>query len=728
MKKFFKWLSIILLTIIGLFIALILALPVLIDPNDFKDEIVATVQQHTGRILIIEGNIQLSVFPWLGLQLGKTSLSNATGFGQQPMLQLENIRLGVKFLPLLRQELQTDQTTLEGLQVNLQRKANGTNNWEDLVTTQQTTTTSTTPTKNNTANAAPLAAFVIGGLQLKNARVTWKDQQSQQVWTVSNLDVTTGAIQWDRAFAIKLAMSAEAEHLQARGQINLATSMTLHQDQRIELQNLKLAQQLWHPQLPVSPVDLQATLAGVHVDLNKQTLKLNDLQLRNNALLIKTNANVIRLLDAPQYDAVIEIPSFNPRQLSTAFKIALPKDLPERALTKLQTHLTLKGNTNSLTMTKLDLHLDDSHLTGSAALPSFAPLKYRYQLDLDKLDVDAYQAKTSDKQVAASPAAGAAAATQLPLDLLRSLDIKGQFNIGQLKVSNLTLSKIETHMNAGNGIIRIHPLGAQLYAGKYVGDLNLNAQGPQPVLSVNEKLHSIALGPLLKDFIGDDKLHGTTDLHAKLITRGSDVADMRKQLNGSLSADMKDGYLKGIDIDYAERKLRAKLKGEPVPSKPKKPQTGFSKLEAAFNIKNGIAQTQTLNAQLPHARMQGSGDIDLIQEQLNMTLNFKFSSKVQGQAGKSYAEMDRIALPVHLRGPITQPQYDIDFDAVLKTILKDKINKQKAEAKAKYEKKLQDEKAKAKAEYEQKIKDEKQQLKDKLNKKADDFLHKLFKR
>ena len=118
MKKFFKWLSIILLTIVGLFIALIIALPFLIDPNDFKNEIAARVQQHTGRVLTIDGDIQLSVFPWLGLQLGKTQLSNAPGFGQQPMLQLENIKLGVKLLPLLRQELQTDETTLNGLQVN----------------------------------------------------------------------------------------------------------------------------------------------------------------------------------------------------------------------------------------------------------------------------------------------------------------------------------------------------------------------------------------------------------------------------------------------------------------------------------------------------------------------------------------------------------------------------------------------------------------------------------
>jgi AsmA protein len=188
---------------------------------------------------------------------------------------------------------------------------------------------------------------------------------------------------------------------------------------------------------------------------------------------------------------------------------------------------------------------------------------------------------------------------------------------------------------------------------------------------------------------------------------------MRQQLNGTLTATLKDGYLKGIDIDYAERKLHAQIKHEPLPTKPEKPQTGFSKLDAAFHLQNGIAHTQTLTAQLPHARMQGSGDIDLVREQLNMTLNFKFSSDVQGQTGKSYAELDRVALPVHLRGPLTKPEYDIDFDAALKALLQREIDKRKADEKAKVE---------------QKIQQEKQQLKEKLQQKADDFLKNLLNR
>ena len=713
MKKILKWLLIFLLAVIGLCAAVIVALPFLINPNDFKSEIAAAVQQHTGRVLTLTGDIKLSIFPWLGLQLGKARLSNAPGFGQTPMLQLDSIKLGVKLLPLLRHELQTDQTTLRGLQINLQRQVNGRNNWDDLLTATQASDAQATSAKPAAGTAAPLAALAIGGLQIENASIRWDDQQAKQHWQITNLDMSSGVIQWDKTFALKLSLSARAKHLEARSEIKFTTNVTLHQDKRLELEGLKLAQQLWYPQLSSAPLNLQASLEEAHLDLAKQTLTLKKLQLQNGALIIKADARAEKILAAPEYQAVIDIPLFNPRNWLAKHDITIPQDLPHAALSKLQAHVALKGNTHSLTFNQLDLRLDNSHLSGSASLPSLAPASYRYKLSLDKIDIDAYQPKTARKKIVATPTTGVAAATQLPMALLRSLDIQGQFNIEQLKVSNLNMTRIETKLNAHKGLLRLHPLRAQLYAGTYSGDLQLNAQGRQPSLSTNENLKAVALGPLLKDFMGDDKLHGTTNLQARLTTRGSDLTGMRQQLDGSIVADMKDGYLKDVDIDYAERKLRAQVKREPLPAKPEKLQTGFSKLEAVFRLRNGIAHTQTLTAQLPHARMQGGGDIDLVREQLNMTLNFKFTSDVQGQAGKAYSELDRIALPVHLRGPFTKLEYDIDFDAALKALLQKKIDKQKKEAKTRYE---------------QKIQQEKQQLKEKLNQKADDFLKKLLNR
>ena len=51
-------------------IAGLIALPFIVDPNDYKQEISSQVEKATGRTLILDGDIKLSVFPWIALELG----------------------------------------------------------------------------------------------------------------------------------------------------------------------------------------------------------------------------------------------------------------------------------------------------------------------------------------------------------------------------------------------------------------------------------------------------------------------------------------------------------------------------------------------------------------------------------------------------------------------------------------------------------------------------------
>lgn len=46
-----------------LIIAVVILIPMFVDPNDHKDRIVAEVKKATGRDLSIGGDIELSVFP-----------------------------------------------------------------------------------------------------------------------------------------------------------------------------------------------------------------------------------------------------------------------------------------------------------------------------------------------------------------------------------------------------------------------------------------------------------------------------------------------------------------------------------------------------------------------------------------------------------------------------------------------------------------------------------------
>ncbi len=54
------------------------------DPNDYKGWISTKFQEQTGRTLTLEGDIEMTFYPWLGMQANGVTISNAAGFGDQP--------------------------------------------------------------------------------------------------------------------------------------------------------------------------------------------------------------------------------------------------------------------------------------------------------------------------------------------------------------------------------------------------------------------------------------------------------------------------------------------------------------------------------------------------------------------------------------------------------------------------------------------------------------------
>ena len=132
MGKLLKFLFGLVLAVVLLVAAAAVIIPLVVDPNDFKEEIVEQVKQATGRDLSIEGDIELSVFPWLGVELGSLALSQPEGFGDEPFAAVEHAQVRAKLMPLLEKRLEVDTVQLKGLRLSLIRNQQGMGNWEDL--------------------------------------------------------------------------------------------------------------------------------------------------------------------------------------------------------------------------------------------------------------------------------------------------------------------------------------------------------------------------------------------------------------------------------------------------------------------------------------------------------------------------------------------------------------------------------------------------------------------
>ena len=158
--------------VIGFVIILVLSIGVItitfinFDPNNYKETIAAKVKEQTGRSLSINGDIDLTLYPWLGINVEGINLSNTTNFGDTPFLETKTIKARAKLLPLLRKELEMDTLVLHGVRVNLATDSKGVNNWDDLVNSKEK--------KQNANQNLPFAALILGGIDIKNGSIKFK--------------------------------------------------------------------------------------------------------------------------------------------------------------------------------------------------------------------------------------------------------------------------------------------------------------------------------------------------------------------------------------------------------------------------------------------------------------------------------------------------------------------------------------------------------------------------
>jgi AsmA protein len=171
------------------FVAAAVLLPLIFDPNDYKQALVEQVKEQTGRDLRIDGDIELSVFPWIGIDVGKVALSNAAGFAEPVFAGTDEISIRVKLLPLLSKRVEMDTITVHGLTLNLARDAAGRNNWDDLAAAGSGA--GATGTTDASGGQMAAAALAIGGLDIRDANLSWDDASQGQRFDISKLSMRT---------------------------------------------------------------------------------------------------------------------------------------------------------------------------------------------------------------------------------------------------------------------------------------------------------------------------------------------------------------------------------------------------------------------------------------------------------------------------------------------------------------------------------------------------------
>jgi AsmA protein len=675
MGRVLKILLIVIAGVVGIVVIAAVALLLFFDPNDFRDEISAQVTQTTGREFAIEGDLGLSVFPWLAVEVGRSTLGNAQGFGEQPFASFENASLSVRLMPLIfRQEVTIGTASLDSLMLNLQVAADGSNNWEDLAEADAAAA------EQPEQAAGTLDSLDIANVQVSNAEVRYSDAQSGGSYLIRGLSLETGRIAGDLPFEMDAEFDFEAEpgelggHLAVQGTTTLGSAFD-----KVMLENLSVSGQL--AGIAERPTDLEFGARSIAVDMNAETVTMGEMDLGILGLRVTADVAPFSYAGTPEPRATVRVEPFSLKDLMRAMGTEPPVTADPSALGRVAFSAEAAVGETALVLRSMSLSLDDTTLTGQLSYPLTDAGPIEFDLAADSIDVDAYMA----------PAGETAAEEQtnpddieIPVDMIRSLNARGKVTLERATLSGMLFEKLELGLNSSDGKLRLHPISAELFEGTYTGDVRIDASGEVPAIAVNEKIAGVSLTPLARSMFQQENISGTIAGSFELRGSGQNLAQIRSDLDGNMAFELADGAWEGTDVWHQLRSARALLRKEPPPERRNPPRTEFSSVIATGTVTNGVFRNQDLLAELPFLQLTGNGSVDLVKAELDYSMQARVLERPEFVDGASQAELadfTEAVIPLSISGPLSSPTIRPDIGGMLKAEARKVVEEKRDELK-----------------------------------------------
>jgi len=221
-------------------LAVVTWLVLFFDANDYREQMANGFKEATGREISIAGDLNTSFFPWIGIQTGAIEVANAPGFGDAPLAGIQAAKIKLKLMPLLSGAVEMDTVVLDGLQANLITLKNGKTNWEFGGSGAAEAGSSAKKETSDDAGQT-LAALAIGGIEMKNANITWDDRQSGTKLELTKMKLETGAVSFDSPVPVSFNTEFAVNGSEMTGNMQVSTDLKLARDlQKVDLKDFNI--------------------------------------------------------------------------------------------------------------------------------------------------------------------------------------------------------------------------------------------------------------------------------------------------------------------------------------------------------------------------------------------------------------------------------------------------------------------------------------------------------
>lgn len=594
--------------LLGLVLLLVVAgviLLVSVNTEQNKSAIQAAVLSSTGYELTIAGDMDIALFPSLGLTLNDVRLKNPAAV--QELASTTAALLSVDLRALLGGEILVRELSTDDLHVNYYIDAEGLSNW-DL----------NRPNSNNESGAAPqqsgssdssgddgeTIAVSFDQLRIGNASIDIQDLSQSQRYSINNLNLVSNNTNIQgRPFDVDVDFNFLNNGMTKPMAMGFRSNVSADMD--------------------AGTINLERIAFSLTPMLVQGQLSIRDF---NNNMAFEGS------LASNEFDLIGLLQTLGLQQddLDAESALLSSADRPPASFGFL-----FNGDRTSLAIPNISVQLADTQIDAEANIgfaTDIAPTNISYEIESNRIDLSPFFSESvADETVTgeanqsvdavASAATPATESAAIPASLLNSFDVLGSMSIESIVLNDLQFDAITVFTNVEDGVLDVEIQPVSAFEGSIAGNIRLDGRSPDAELTTQFAMSQLNLVDLAPSISGLDSVTGKLDVTVDLSAGGQTYADLMASLDGSTTFAVTEN---SVDIGVIKQVFTAISALSPTGGTIEQwPDViRFAELTGFVLINEGLEGNQQLNLRMDNFDVSGTGGIDLAQQSFDYDLLF----------------------------------------------------------------------------------------------------------
>ena len=584
------------------------ALLLLVDPDDYREELAQRVSTTLGRDVQLEGPLRLRLVPTLALDLSEVVVGNPPGFPEAPdLVRVGTASASVALWPLIRGDLDIGVVTLRDATISLVTAADGARNLDGLLA----------ETDEPAAGDATsdLSRVSLAGLRFENVSLHVFDLDSEQ-----GLQARIDSLQMD---AFRAASPVPLTFLASLGD----------------------GHEEW-----LRDLNFQGTL-NIEADFGR--VRLDNWMAEFELPLAAARGEARGSLE-------VDLADDQPSVRFSALSSALHTDQQSLSFELLQPMTLRLGEALAGQIDAAELGLNGQRLAISGDFALADPPRATLAVAGSVLDLRPFLTANGDTR-AAQPSD---ASPEMNFSALVGPVLRLSLDLGRIIIDeNLVLSEVAARAGLEDGILTLDPLNARLLGGAFAGTVETDFTVAPPRTRIAPRLTGIQTNELVGLLSPAAPLRGLGELELDFQFSGLGPEAILASLDGTGRFALDDGALLGVDLS---RLIEEKLTVSNLSSVQEvfAGETPFRSLSGSIQAEQGVFSLPDLQLRAERFDASGRGELDFAAGQLAYRLDLQLGEALVERLPRQLARATQGLIPLTIAGPLQRPVVRVDLAGI----------------------------------------------------------------